>query len=296
VLPPNYTAKGQREGTMPHRIGKHEDIGRALLRLAAEDLSAAQRALDEGKPSDRTIHRVRQRLKRARSVLRVLKPALGDKAKLASGSLRAAGRLLSRARDADVAAESARELTTTAHGEEVGFGRVVVLLDREAKANQPPSIGRVIELIAASEQEIAGASDDFDGDALLSRAIKGAYKRGVRARARAEETLTTPDLHQWRKAVKDLWHLLKLSRKRLPRRGSKVVPDYERLSELLGLDHDHAVLAEKLAVQPTGDPALMAQLALIAQRRRALEAEAFELGAKLYRKRPRAFRERVALG
>jgi hypothetical protein len=40
----------------------------------------------------------------------------------------------------------------------------------------------------------------------------------------------------------------------------------------------------------------MAQLALIAQRRRALEAEAFRLGAKLYRKRPRASRERVALG
>jgi hypothetical protein len=88
---------------------------------------------------------------------------------------------------------------------------------------------------------------------------------------------------------------LRLARKRLPRRAGKLIPEFEQLSELLGLDHDHAVLAEKLAVQPTADPALMAQLALIAQRRRALEAEAFQLGARLYRKRPRAFRERVEL-
>jgi CHAD domain-containing protein len=280
---------------MPHRIGKHEDIGAALLRLAAEDLSAARQALERGTPSDRTIHRVRQRLKRVRSVLRVLRPALGDKAKQSSDHLREAGRILSHSRDADVAAASARELTSTAHGEEAGFSRVVVRLDREAKANQPTSVGRVVELISQSKVDLAEASDNFDGDALLSRAIRRAYKRGLAARARAEETQTTPDLHEWRKRVKDLWHLMRLARKRLPRRGGKLIPEFERLSDLLGLDHDHAVLAEKLAVQPTADPALMAQLSLIAQRRRALEAEAFKLGAELYRKRPRAFRQRVAL-
>jgi CHAD domain-containing protein len=265
------------------------------LRLAAEDLSTASKALAQGAPSDRTIHRVRQRLKRVRSVLRVLKPALGDRAKQSSDSLREAGRLLSRARDADVAAESARQLTSTEHGEEVGFGRVVVRLDREAKAHQPTSVDRVAELIAASEDDLVKASAKFDGEALLARAINRGYKRGLAARRHAEQSLATPDLHQWRKTVKDLWHLLRLARKRLPRRAGKLIPEFERLSELLGLDHDHAVLAEKLAVHPTADPALMEQLSLIAQRRRALEAEAFELGAKLYRKRPRAFRKRIAL-
>jgi CHAD domain-containing protein len=231
-----------------------------------------------------------------RSVLRVLRPALGDRARQSSERLREAGRLLSRARDADVAAESARQFTSTTHGEEAGFGRVVVLLDREAKAYQPASVAGVAALIAESEDDLRKASGDFDGDRLLSRAIGRAYKRGLAARRRAEESLAMPDLHQWRKTVKDLWHLLRLARERLPRRAGKLIPEFERLSETLGLDHDHAVLAEKLAVQPTADPALMEQLSLIAQRRRALEAEAFVLGAKLYGKRPRAFHKRVALG
>jgi CHAD domain-containing protein len=281
---------------MPHRIGKHEDIGPALLRLAAEDLSAASQALAEGTPSDRTIHRVRQRLKRARSTLRVLRPVLGSNARHAAERLREAGRLLSRARDADVAAESAREMTSTAHGDEAGFGRVAVQLDREAKASQPTSVEHIAALIAESADALAKAPDDFDGEALLSRAINRAYKRGLAARRHAEESLSTPDLHEWRKTVKDLWHLLRLARKRLPRRAGTLVPEYERLSELLGLDHDHAVLAGKLAVAPTADPALMQQLSLIAKRRRALEAEAFILGADLYSKRPKTFRRRIALG
>ena len=112
---------------------------------------------------------------------------------------------------------------------------------------------------------------------------------------RAETSLATPDLHRWRKAVKDLWHLLVLARKRLPRGMGPIADRLQRLSELLGQDHDHAVLAEKLALSPTGDPALMRQLALIARERRRLESEAFALGAAVYRKRPRRFVKRTRL-
>jgi hypothetical protein len=40
----------------------------------------------------------------------------------------------------------------------------------------------------------------------------------------------------------------------------------------------------------------MEQLGLIARRRRALEAEAFILGTRLYRQKPKKFRRRMALG
>jgi hypothetical protein len=39
----------------------------------------------------------------------------------------------------------------------------------------------------------------------------------------------------------------------------------------------------------------MAQLSLIAKRRNALEAEAFDLGARLYRRKPDNFAARVKL-
>ena len=113
---------------------------------------------------------------------------------------------------------------------------------------------------------------------------------------RAETSLATPDLHQWRKAVKQLWFLLRLDRKRLPKHGDRIAAELERLGELLGTDNDHAMLAEKLALSPTGDVSLMGQLSLIARRRNALEAEAFDLGAKIYKHPPAGFMERLKSG
>jgi hypothetical protein len=112
---------------------------------------------------------------------------------------------------------------------------------------------------------------------------------------RAETSLATPDLHKWRKSVKELWHLVVLTRKRLPRRGRKLARPLERLGDMLGLDNDHALLAERLALSPEGDPSLMAQLAVIAERRRGLEGEAFDLGVRLYVRKPKAFVRRLRL-
>ena len=75
---------------------------------------------------------------------------------------------------------------------------------------------------------------------------------------------------------------------------SRLTASLDRLIEMLGLDHDHALLAERLALSPH-DPALQRQLALIADRRRAMEADALTLGADLYRRTPKAFEKRYRL-
>ena len=103
----------------------------------------------------------------------------------------------------------------------------------------------------------------------------------------AASSLATPDLHSWRKAVKDLWYLLRLGRRRLPKRAAGMAAKLGRLGETLGLDHDHAMLAERLALSPTGDPALMRQLSLIARERRWLKSESFALGAGIYKRKPK---------
>ncbi|MEX0853201.1 MAG: hypothetical protein WD036_07965, partial [Bauldia sp.] len=101
-------------------------------------------------------------------------------------------------------------------------------------------------------------------------------------------------IERW-KEVKDFWHLVCLAQRRLPGKSRRLARRLDRLSELLGRDHDHAVLAEKLALSIRGDGLLMRQLCLVAERRRALEAEAFDLGARVYWRRPRAFGRRVHL-
>jgi CHAD domain-containing protein len=286
---------------MPHRIGGKEDIGAALLRLVSEDIDAARDLVTGPGPAETRIHRARRKLKRARSALRVLRPALGDKAIAAAAQIRDAARLLARARDADAAAASARSLKAVADnhnaGEDVGLERVVAALDYEARSthSQATPVADVVDLLKLAERQISAGPDDLDGAELYERAVNRGYRRGRAAMRAATLTLATPDLHRWRKTVKDLWHLTRLARKRLPARMTALAKRLEELSELLGLDHDHAMLAERLALSPTGDPALMQQLSLIAKRRRALEAEAFTLGNRLYRGPPKKFRKRMRL-
>jgi CHAD domain-containing protein len=284
---------------MAHRLGRKEDPGKALLRLVLEDLTAAARDFRDAATREERVHRVRQRLKRVRTILRVLEPAFGERATGARRDLSETARLLAGARDADVAAASARDLVAiTTPGNDLGLSRVVSTLDEEAARahHERTPVGEVNRRLAAAIATVSAFDTDFDGDALLGDALHRTYTKGRRAMKQAQASLSTPDLHRWRKLVKQLWFLLRLDRKRLSKRAEKIAPDLELLGELLGKDNDHALLAEKLALSPTADFSLMGQLSLIAKRRNALEADAFRLGTRIYKRKPEAFIARLAEG
>ncbi|MEJ0011633.1 MAG: CHAD domain-containing protein [Bauldia sp.] len=280
---------------MAHRLGKNEEPAKALLRLTLVDLTQAARDFRNAASREERVHRVRQRLKRVRTILRVLEPAYGERVVAIRRDLSETARLLAGTRDADVAAASARDLATTVPDDDLGLSRVVSTLDEEAARahHEHTPIGEVNRRLAAAIAAISTFGDEYDGDALMTQALRRTYAKGRRVMERARSSLSTPDLHRWRKLVKQLWYLLRLDRKRLPKHATKVAPDLERLGEVLGQDNDHALLAEKLALSPTGDFSLMSQLSLIAKRRNALEAEAFELGAKIFKRRPEGFMGRL---
>jgi hypothetical protein len=135
---------------------------------------------------------------------------------------------------------------------------------------------------------------DFDGERVLRKEITRAYRRGRRAMRRALETRATADLHRWRKATKHLWHLLTMAKASVPRRSARLAVRLDGLAELLGLDHDHAMLAERLPLAPDG-ATLSRRLALIAERRRGIADEALALGGALYALNPRRFGKRYGL-
>jgi CHAD domain-containing protein len=282
---------------LAHRIGRHEPIGDALWRLLRDDVHAARRELGAGGRREERIHRARQRLKRARSVLAVLKPALGSSSGEFKRMLSDAGRLLAGARDADVAAATARGLRAVVADGDAGLDRVVADLDQKAEEahRHTTPVKAVVERLAAVEDKLAGVAADVDGEALLARALARFYEEGRKAMRQARSSLATPDLHTWRKAVKHLWHLVRLARKRLPDKIAGMAGVLARLGDVLGLDHDHAVLAERLALAPEADHSLMRQLAMIATERRALEKEAFALGGDLYDRNPKAFANKARL-
>jgi CHAD domain-containing protein len=284
---------------MSHRIGRREPVGKALRRLVADDLAGAQADLSANGSSEEPIHRARQRLKRVRTLLRVIRPALPGEVAGAARALAAAARLLAEPRDADVVAASARGLREVAlPGEDDGLDRVVAELDRRAEeAHHHAAPVRLVNArLAMAEAELRRLPGGLDGVALFEKALARSYRKGRRAMTQAQSSLATPDLHRWRKAVKDYWNLIRLGRRRLPRPVRARAADLARLGDVLGLDHDHAVLAERLALSPDPDPGLMRHLSLIARERRRLEEEAFRLGAALYGRKPRKQARRLRIG
>jgi len=280
---------------MAHRIGKREDIGDGLVRLIKEDLLAARTALSENDPPIAQLDRVRHRIRRVHLVLRVLRPSIGAVATDTVGSLRDAARLLAGKPVTDPASATALIPIANEGGEDLDLA--IATLDRQTHSDSVDvkTIARIDERLAAAERDLAVPTDRIDGKDLLAKAVDRTYRRGRKAMQRETFSLVTPEFHDWRKSVKDLWYLIRLARKRLPPRARLLAARLERLDEVLGRDHDHAMRAERLALSPTGDPALMQKLSVIAEHRRDLAKEAFALGGRVYKAKPKTFRQRMVL-
>jgi CHAD domain-containing protein len=101
--------------------------------------------------------------------------------------------------------------------------------------------------------------------------------------------------HEWRKRVKDLWYQQRLVAEAWPPVIDAEAEEAHLLSELLGDDHDHAVLHEAITggrVDPGPEAAEL--LALVDRRREELFHDALLLGRRVYAETPKAFRKRHA--
>ena len=135
-----------------------------------------------------------------------------------------------------------------------------------------------------------GAAERATG--RLADALVETYRRGRRDWREIEDGTSVAALHDWRKRVKARRHLSALVPIPTAVTGRSILSDLEQLGEILGEEHDLAVLRHRLE----DDPALLGSgegrddvLDLVARRRRRLKKDALELGGDLYDLRTRAF-------
>ena len=127
------------------------------------------------------------------------------------------------------------------------------------------------------------------GRKLAAKELRRTYARGRTAFERAERKPTDERLHEWRKRAKDLRHQQQLLRPAWPDVLSAQAKGAKRLGDLLGDDHDLALLDERLR-----DDVRFADVReLLLQRRAELQAEAFALGRRIYAESPKRFGKRV---
>jgi len=98
-------------------------------------------------------------------------------------------------------------------------------------------------------------------------------------------------MHAWRRQVKHLRYAAEILRL------DGLAGRADELAEVLGEERDLALLAKRIradgASERRGKGARRRLLKAISRRRRKLRRRAFALGARVYRRRPRAFIERV---
>jgi CHAD domain-containing protein len=265
-------------------------------------LEGAIESLSVTDPDERpaAIHDARKRLKKARSALRMVPDSLGKAtARRLNDELRAIAATLSDRRDADVLVATVEALHERFPGQ-VPATTFEALRDRlalqaSAAGADDDNADQIARLEAVREQ-LEKADFSRVRWRSVSKGIDRAYRRGRRGYKHASHA-NTEELHQWRKRAKDLWYHHRLIRDAHPSVAAAYAKDAHHLSDLLGDDHDLAVVRATIVHQDppaaTAPVDLDPVVDLIDQRRIELQAEARELARRLYAESPKAFSRRT---
>jgi CHAD domain-containing protein len=287
-------------------IATDHDVPSSVRACAREQLAgAAERLEGAGDDPITAVHEARKHLKKTRALLRLARPALGKRAyRSENAALRELGVALSGTRDADVLVETADKLAQQAAGQLPSdvFDQLRAALATEAQERRGrgggDELARAVEALRAAEARVeTWPLDDAGADALLA-GLARAYARGRATFADARAHPTPERLHEWRKRAKDLWYHQRLLAPAWPTVLKAQAEEAHVLTELLGDDHDLAVLAARLAaplpLSPAVDAERPALIALAEQRSDGLRVEAFQLGRRAYAESPKAFARRIA--
>jgi CHAD domain-containing protein len=286
---------------MSYRLELGEPVPEALRAAAVERLERAAARLRDEHDDDPVgaVHGARKDLKKTRALVRLARPALSDKAyRRENRALRDIGREMSAGRDAAVMVQTVDALAERFAGQLPK--RQFTALSRRlaaqaAAAREDASTAGLADALATAAGRAAELPVEAADRATLRRGATRAYRRGRKAFAAAERDPSPERLHEWRKRVKDLWYHQRLLRDTWKGPMKAFADECDRLGTVLGDDHDlvalTAVITRPGLVPPSVD--LERLLELIAARREELQAEARELGRRVYAEKPKAFARRL---
>ena len=285
---------------MAFRLDFSEPSETALRRCATERIDDALEHLEAGLADDpeTAVHEARKDVKKTRALLRLYRDGLGESAyRRENRALRAAAREISFVRDGHVLLDTVDALAERYSGQ-VPAGQFNAL---RAQLDHGVAPARLIEeAVDAAKERLArvrGRIDEWElrraGRSALRRDIRRAYARGRRAFERAERDRSDERLHDWRKRVKDLRYQQQLLRPAWQEILGAQAKAAKQLSELLGDDHDLAVLDQRARELDQPVAGLGDVHELIERRRRELQDESFHLGGLVYAEPPKRFAKRI---
>src|SRR5262245_17457600 len=278
-----------------------------IHRVAKSEMEKVREYVDGSSKDSRDVmvHEARKSLKRLRAMLRLVRPAIAGKVyRRENIAFRDAARPLSEVRDAKILVETFDKIAKT--NGRAPRGQPFAGVRRELLRTQHGVREKVLEhdqaftIVDSAMKDALERLDDWvdvhDSWSSVGEGVQRVYRRGRRALTIASEKPTVEHLHELRKQVKYLRHQLELLR---PMRASVLGPLAERAEELgdvLGDDHDLAMLRREVAGDPErfgGTEVVESLQDRIDRRRERLERRAVSLGRQLFRSAPKDFDERL---
>jgi CHAD domain-containing protein len=289
---------------MSYRLRADERVSDALRRCTREQLDRAINELTAEVQHDpvNAVHDARKALKKARSALRLGRGAIDrDVRRRDNAALRDAGRALSSARDAEVMFQAVDDLAERFAGQVPGT--TFDAIRRHLESDRDQARARLLhsgltDQVAGELKAVHARIDDWQvhpgGWSALEPGPLRSYRRGRAALEAARAHPTVENLHAWRKRAKDLWYHLRMLKPLSPGIVGGQADEAHKLADLLGDDHDLAVLRDALEKGAGAVPVdLDAVIGLVDHRRAQLQAEALLVGERLYAEPPKAFGRRL---
>jgi CHAD domain-containing protein len=283
---------------------RKESVGRAVRRLGCERIERALQCLKDCERGE-AIHNARKEMKKARAVLELARSGISKKKfRRIEKRLEKASERLSAARDAEVIAQTLRDLARRSKGQLQSACIRHMRVDlqhcsRKARKRlvNKGEADRAAEILRRVQKNFAGLKVDGKGWDVIGRGVRKAYDEGRAAHADASTNRSAEHFHEWRKAAKSLWYQITLLEPMWPEQLDALAQELEILGECLGEDHDLFVLQCWLRERRRENKRSAKQLAtlqhLIADRQRDLRTQALDIGKHFYDEIGIAFCQRL---
>jgi CHAD domain-containing protein len=293
---------------MSFELKRKETVPEGIRRIACERIEKALAILNGNSRkivTDKAVHEARKQFKQVRGALRMVRKELGNREfDRENATFRDAGRPLSEVRDAKVMVDTLDALAKHYKGKLTAapFKKLRAALEsrrrdvRKRVLSENHTARSIVGELRKSSRRVPKWSLSRDGWKALEPGLRQTYRKGRSAMNAAVDDASDEAYHEWRKRTKDLRYNIELLARAWPEAMEPMAESAHHLTNLLGEDHDLAVLQGLVDNELKDLPAANERellTPLISQRRVDLKKKSRELGEKLYAESDEEFVDRI---
>jgi len=282
---------------MAFRFKLGEPFDEGCRRISVEQIDRAQAILRGDGGEAVAVHETRKSLKRLRALLRLVRPAIGEETfKAENHELRDIGLSLSGARDRHVLGETLDKLSSASNLSPKSIDALRKRLEGADGHGTPLAMDAAHERLAAARERLGSLQIDGSDFEVAGRGLERSYRRARRAFAEAYRAPSDEAFHEWRKGAQAHWRQMLLLSRAWPDYLGARAAEAHALSQILGDDHDLALLVAFARAQATTVSAQAEQVEAAARSRQAeLRQMARPRGQRLFAASPKRLRRSIGV-